>query len=291
MNKGQDKTVSILEIEHECITVFALGQSPLICNRMSEKAKRQLLMPSGRMTAADKAVNLKHSPLDEYRASPYTSQRTDAATRLQALGAWFKGAMRTAALDMPGAKKAQIGRQLWVRPERIDLYGVPQLLMAITRSADIGKTPDVRTRAIVPRWACTFEIQFPVPLLRAQSIINLLAASGIMSGVGDWRAEKGSGNYGAFRLCAADDPEYLEIVRTGGAAAQDAALASPQCYDDESESLLAWFDEQVHRRGESQGRKVHIEPEGHLRDRIEKRVKARASRKDNGTTPHGELNP
>jgi len=96
----------------------------------------------------------------------------------------------------------------------------------------MNKTPDVRTRAILPRWACRVSIRYAQPVIKLQSVANLLAAGGITSGVGDWRVEKGSGGYGTYQIVTDDDPEYLDIVAT-----------------DETESLFAWYDIEAKRRG------------------------------------------
>lgn len=247
--KTAGEEIQILEVQQKRITVAVVGTSPFICNRVSEKAQRELVLPKGRKTAAEKSQSLKHSPLDEYRNSPYTLTDDNAPTLLAFLATAFKRAAMTAALDIPGAKKTQIGRLLRVEGERIPLYGVPQLFMAIVRSADMARTPDVRTRAILPRWACILDVTFPIPMLRDKSVMNLLAAGGIFSGVGDYRTEKGSGNYGSFRLAAADDAELLEIIATGGRGAQLAALNSPACYNDETEALLTWYTNEVQERG------------------------------------------
>lgn len=239
--------IFVMEIERGEVEFCVIGTSPLICNRMSEKARGDLLLGGGKKTAAEKAGRAKHDPLAEYRSSPYTNIE-DGPTRIQGLGSWFKQAMMTAALDTPGAKKAQIGRLVYVMGDRVDIYGVPKLMMAITRSADINKTPDVRTRAILPRWACVVRVSFAKPIINAQSIATLLASGGITSGVGDWRIQKGSGSYGAYRLCAKDDPEFVAILKHGRKA-QDEALESPECYDDETRDLLSWYDVEVKRRG------------------------------------------
>lgn len=243
----QTADVQILEVEQGRIRFNIVGTSPLICNRMSAKSRGQLLMPSGRKTGAEKAANLKHDPLLEYRNSPYTLR--DGPTLLAVLATAFKGAMRNAALDIPGAKKAQIGRLVYVEHDYIPISGVPQLLMSVTRSADINKTPDIRTRAILPKWAASIDVRFAKPILREQGIVNLLAAAGMFAGIGDWRPEKGAGNYGQFRLASNDDAEFIEIVKTGGRAAQTAAMNEPACYDTETEELLSWFNSEVQRRG------------------------------------------
>lgn len=240
--------ISILEVSQGRADVCILGKTPLILNRMSEKAARELLLPR-KKTAADKAGSLKHNPPEEYRASAYKSSDPKAATRLLLLSTAFKGAMRSVAVDIPGAAKAQIGRLTYVDGDYVDIYGIPKLFMSITRSADMNRTPDVRTRAIVPEWACRLSVTYVTPLLKEQAVVNLLAAAGIMRGVGDWRPEKGAGNYGQFELVSSNDKRFLDIVKRGGAKAQDEALANPECYDAESAELLTWFTDEAGRRG------------------------------------------
>ena len=140
----------ILKVSTGVFDCCILGTSPLILNRMSEKAKHELLLPRGRKTAVEKAMSLKHDPFAEYRASAHTLKNEQESTLLAIPATAFKGAIRTAALDMPGAKKAQIGRLTYIPGEYVGVYGLPRLFMSIVRSADMNRTPDVRTRAIVP---------------------------------------------------------------------------------------------------------------------------------------------
>lgn len=239
--------ITILEVTKGQMEFCILGTTPLILNRMSEKAKHELLLPKGKKTAADKASSLKHDPLSEFRDSPYKMQ--DGPTFLGLLPTAFKKAMMTAALDMPGAKKTQIGRLIYVHGLMLPIYGIPKLFMSVTRSADMNKTPDVRTRAIVPEWACKLVVEFPVPILRQQSIANLLAAAGFTSGVGDWRQEKGSGNYGSFKLVSADDSDFVRITTQHTRAAQMEAMEDPEPFDIETEDLMSWYDVETKRRG------------------------------------------
>lgn len=249
MAKPKDESeVFVMEVMQGAMDFCVIGTSPIILNRMSEKAQRELLLPKGRKNAAEKASTLKHDPMAEFRSSPYMSLGDSGATRLQLLASMFKGAMRTAALDIPGAKKAQIGRLVYIEGDRVDLFGVPQLLMSVTRSADMNRTPDVRSRAIVPEWACRLTVKFVKPIMREQSVANLLAAGGITAGVGDWRVEKGAGSYGTFRLCASNDADFARIVKLGRKQ-QDASMKEPESYDDETASLLAWYGVEVQRRG------------------------------------------
>jgi hypothetical protein len=241
--------IAVDEVKTEVIELAILGTMPLILNRMSEKARHELLLPSGRKTTADRASSLKHDPIAEFRSSPYLLVDDDEPTYLAGLAAWFKGAVMTAALRVPGAKKTEIGQLLWIQGERIPLYGVPEVFTAITRDASINRTPDVRTRAIVPKWATTIRVELVVPLLNSRSVTNLFAAAGKVAGVGDWRPEKGKGTYGQFEIVDPDDERFRSIIERGGRAQQMGAMANPTAYDEETADLLEWFDVEVELRG------------------------------------------
>lgn len=242
--------IVIQAVETETIRVGIRGVRPLINHRLAQKARQELLMPVGRRSTAERASSLKHDPIEEFRASPYRIRDEQAPTLIGIPASAFKGAMMTAALRLPGAKKTEIGQLLWVEGDLVPVYGVPELFMAITRSADMARTPDVRTRAIMAEWATEIEITFTKPILNQTSILNLLTAAGRICGVGDWRPEKGKGTYGQFVLThVEEDPLWQRIAAEGGRDVQVAALANPTAYDEESEELLGWFEDEVSARG------------------------------------------
>jgi len=241
--------ISIMELVRGKMEFCILGLTPLILNRMSQKVWFELLAPKGRKTTVEKASTLKHDPVQEFRASPYLMPDAKAPTLLGIPPTAFKGAMGTAALRTPGVKKTEIEQLVYVEGQMLPLYGLPKVFMAITRSADMNKTPDVRTRALLPEWACKLEISFAKPALREQGIANLLAAAGFIAGVGDWRQEKGSGNYGSFKLVSADDKDFVRITKNQGRVGQQKAMDNPEPYNDETSEMLAWFDVEIKRRG------------------------------------------
>jgi hypothetical protein len=247
-NKTEELT--ILELQTGKIDFHIVGLSPFLCNAVSAKAKGDLLLPRGYLTTADKSSNMKHDPVAEFRGSMYV-HRSDhtGPTRLKFPAAAFKKALASAAIDIPGAKKAQIGRLVWTDWDDVDIYGIPELKMDIVRMADIGRTPDIRTRACLSRWACRVTMNFVKPIMNVKSLANLLAASGRIIGVGDGRQEKGTHNYGQFQIVANDDANYKAILKSGNRAAQDAAIANPKYYDLETERLHLWFKEELDKRG------------------------------------------
>lgn len=249
--KDASPEVSLIQFTREKMTVRLVGVTPIILYRMSEKAKRELLLPKAAANRAARSQSLKHDPIAEFRESPYRLPPGSPAL-LCHLATAFKASMRNCAVDMPGSSKAQIGRMLYVEGERVAVYGVPKLHMAITKQAGISKAPDVRTRCIVPEWAAELSVVFMRPHLTLDNVANLIAGAGLMQGVGDWRPEKGSGTFGQYRLVdwadKADRALYERIVRTGGYDAQQAAMDAPVAYDDEAEEMLAWFGTEVSRR-------------------------------------------
>lgn len=246
--KSEVSEVSILEISQGEVRFAVVGTSPFYFNRMSEKAKRTLLLGGRKKTEADKLANLKHNPIEEFRDSVYRWSE-DRPTRLKIPSPSFKGVMSTAALVLPGTRKTEIGRLVWVIDQFVDFYGIPRLSMDIVRSADMNKTPDVRTRAKVKEWACIVTVRFVQPNLTVKGISNLMAAGGIVAGVGDYRQEKGKGNFGQFRLADLDDEEFLHITATGGREAQDNALHNYEAYDPDTAELLEWFSAEIVRLG------------------------------------------
>src|SRR5690554_3478476 len=73
MAKAQAEAANIVipQQQYGTLPCWVVGTTPFVCNRQSEKVKRELLFPSGRKDAASRAQTLKHNPLDEYRNSPY----------------------------------------------------------------------------------------------------------------------------------------------------------------------------------------------------------------------------
>jgi hypothetical protein len=240
-------TIEINPIDQRTSELYVLGVRPLICNRMSQKAARELLAPAGRKTAAARQSTLKHDPLEEFRGSPYTLTDPAAPTLLAVMSSAFKAAMATAALDLPGQKRAQIGRLVWVEDDLTPVYGTPKMFMSVVRSADFNRTPDIRTRAIVWPWAAVVRITYVVPLMSPNAVVNLAAAGGKTAGIGDWRPEKGKGSYGQYALTDADDRRFLDVLRLGREH-QRAAMAEAEPYDQETRELLAFWQDYARQR-------------------------------------------
>jgi len=260
ITKKPDGPISVIEVTQDEVTFRLISRSPLIMERVGPKAWRELLFPAGRKTAADKLSSLKHEPTQEFRQAAYRT--ATGPTLLYMPATAFKDALRSAAVDLAGVTKAEIGRLTYISQDRIPIYGIPQLIMSVVRSSDMAKTPDIRTRPIIPVWATEITIQFVRPKLNNQAIGNLLAAAGMTIGVGGWRQEKGSGSYGLWRICTPQEDDLYDAIKEQGRGVQEAAMAEPVCYDDQSSEMLEWFAEEFERRKQRGVASVFALPNG-----------------------------
>ncbi|WP_201829561.1 hypothetical protein [Microvirga zambiensis] len=239
--------VTIQPLRRASVKLRIIGVTPLFQNRMANKAKQQLLVGGSKKGKADR-VQIKHNPLQEYRDSAEILPSGPTALGLRVTA--VKAAMATAALETPGLTKSSAQRLLFMPGDFVPLYGTPQLRMDVVRSADINKTPDVRTRAFLPKWGAEIEVQFITPQLSVSSVVALLCNAGVLIGVGDFRQEKGKGAFGSFRVIGEgeEDAEWDALVTNHGRAVQELALNEPDYADKDTEDLMEFFHSEVKRR-------------------------------------------
>jgi hypothetical protein len=239
---------TIERLERGEVTLYLLGTSELIMNRLAKKAREELLLPRRSLNKAARASTLKHVPVEEFRDSIYRCRDPQAPTLLHMPNGSVKKAMSSAALDMEGATKAEIGRLVKVVDETVHIFGIPYLYMAPVRQGGFKRTPDMRTRALLKEWAFSVTVRYVRNKIREQDIVNLMDAAGDIIGIGDGRTEKGTFNFGSWKIVEKGDKQWNEIVRAGGRRAQEAAMAKPEASDIDSEELWSWYEAEIIRR-------------------------------------------
>jgi hypothetical protein len=247
--KNITSSINVGKIEmQECsFNVLSKSKTPMIMNRFAQKAWQELLLPSNRRNQASLEQTLKHDPVAEFRGAVYLNRDPKRKALIHVPNGAFHKALAAVAIDMPGARKAQIERLTKVVDINIDLYGIPNIFCAMVRNSDMNHTPDVRTRPIFPEWACRVTFEYVTKIITHHTIGNLFGAAGQIIGIGDWRGAKG-GSYGSFRLVPDGDPDFDRIVKTQGRAAQQHALDHPIYFDEDTEELLTWFEREVSLR-------------------------------------------
>jgi hypothetical protein len=245
--KKETTEISVQPLKRASAKLRIIGTTPMFQNRMSEKMRQYFLTGGGKKTKAEKA-GIKHDPLTEYRNSAEIVPGGPTALGLRVVA--VKAAMINAALETPGLTKSSTQRLLFMPGDHVPLYGTPQLRLDIVRSADMAKTPDMRSRTFLPRWGAEIEVQFIIPQLSALSVVTLLCNAGVLIGLGDFRQEKGKGSFGCFRVIGdgEEDPEWDDLVANHGRAAQEAALEAPEYANDETADLMAFYEMETKRR-------------------------------------------
>lgn len=243
----QSAEIAVAPLKQGEIVLRIIGTQPLFQNRMANKVKQGLLVGTKKKTKAER-LEIKHDPLEEFRSSAEIVPDGPTALGLRATA--VKASMSSAALETAGLTKASAQRLLFMPGDFVPLYGTPKLRLDVVRSADINRTPDIRSRAFLPRWGAEITIRYIVPQLNATAVVTLLANAGVLIGVGDFRQEKGKGGFGAFRVITPDqqDDEWDDLVKNHARAAQEEALRDPDYADRDTEELMEFYAQEVDRR-------------------------------------------
>ena len=234
----KQEVITVPTLKTDEIQVHIVGATGLYVHRMSEKVKHTLLVGGGKKTAAEK-VGVKHNPRQEFLDCMFVDEGWHPNSHIRFPSIAFKSAMGTAALVTPGMKKTDVSRMVYIADEWVPIFGLPMLRMGVMRSADMNRTPDVRTRPYFPTWGSQITIRFVKPYLTKTAILTLLNNAGIVAGVGDSRQEKGKGSSGAFQVANAIPKGLLD------ADAQWKAIQGPVAFDQESADLLEWVDGKI----------------------------------------------
>lgn len=199
--------IQIDRIAAETVRVPILGTSPLIVNRFSEKAKKQML---DNMTGR-KTPKTSKDPEAEYEAAFYRLKdgrygMPATAFKLATVGgARFYGKNVT----MKG-----LLQYLFIRGE----VGTDGLgLIAIEGSDPIMREDvvrvgmngtDLRYRPQFTEWTANLEVTYVTSALTRGSVLSLIDAGGMGVGVGEWRPEK-KGDFGCYRVDPTREVEVL----------------------------------------------------------------------------------
>lgn len=219
--KSTQEQIEILAPDRRFLRVTIEGETPLIVNRMGSKA-RETLRKQG-----EKKVKEKRPPRDPvaaYRDAFYVIDTADKARRYEAgenpdpkdidgkryLYGWpantIKKGMQYVTKTIDGVSGEIVKCTVFVHGTHGDLIAMdapepPVMREDITRVGKWpNKQPDLRYRPEFPRWSLTFTISYDASLLTRDSVVNLLARSGMYSGCGERRASTEGGTWGQFRV-------------------------------------------------------------------------------------------
>jgi len=184
--------VELVPMDLRELMITVQGDSPLICNKWSEKAKKQIL--DKHMKKAKQPREAK-DPEKDYHNSLY--HLPGGKYGFPSLG--FKGAAVTAVTQIDWMTKVKARGAFHVVGEMVEIKGTPRMREDMVRLQGMGSPPDIRYRGEFPEWECEFTVRYNASVISAEQLVNLFNLAGFAVGLGEWRPEK-DGNYGMFHI-------------------------------------------------------------------------------------------
>ena len=191
---AKKQTATVVEIPAMDIQEMVIGiegDSPLVSNKWSEKAKEIMLRKQ--MGKAEKGKREPKDPEQDYKDSLYVDEDGDYAFPAVA----FKSAAVDACSQIDGMTKVQARGAFHVVGDLVKIEGKPNMREDMVR-VGMG-TADIHYRGEFKRWKCKLVVRYNARSLSRERIINLFNIAGFAVGVGEWRPQK-NGSWGMFHV-------------------------------------------------------------------------------------------
>jgi hypothetical protein len=208
-SKKQEEVAYIKPANIVETTISIKGTSPLVQNKFSEKARKQM-MDAMTQTKAEKKTKAQREPRNfdtEFQQAQHISEDGWPGIPCVAFRASMVDACRLIGIPMTKAKMA-----IFVLPDGIDAAEGTPLVKVYSGMPPEKHTglvrlesgvADIRCRPMWRSWACKVKLQYDADLITGESIINLLDRAGKQCGIGEGRAfsknSVGQG-WGAFEV-------------------------------------------------------------------------------------------
>lgn len=205
----KEDAVSIPRIDIKTMAIRLVGDTPLICHRWSDKAKREMLQKQ--MKQAKQAKIAKDPRVDYLDSLYWMSTRpdrpSDADVRKTTFGfpvVAFKSAAVDACSHVAGMTKVLARGMFHIDGELVAIIGIPGMREDMVRVA-MG-TADIRYRAEFKAWSVILPIRFNAAACSVEQILNLFETAGFAIGVGEWRPQR-EGSYGMFHVARENEDD------------------------------------------------------------------------------------
>jgi hypothetical protein len=186
---SEAQAIELPRLKIAALELTLVGDSPLICHRWSEKAKKQML---DRQMKKAKGAKEAKDPQKDYEESLY---KMPDGKGYGFPTVAFKAAAVDAAAFVDGAKKTMMRGCFHVEGELARVEGTPSMREDMCR-VGMG-VADLRYRGEFKNWKTKLRIRYNASAISAEQIVNLFQTAGFAIGVGEWRPQK-DGSYGMF---------------------------------------------------------------------------------------------
>lgn len=189
-----ESVITLQPIQRQTMQVRIVGDSPLICHRFDEKARKIMLDKQQKKAAQAKAAK---DPEADFNAARYVME--DGRDGFPAAG--VKKAIANAFRFSDGIKRVEINGALHVEPGA-ELIPIDCREMVMREdTVRISMSTDIRFRPEYRDWSMEFCVVFNSRAISPEQIVNLVNIAGFGIGIGEWRPER-SGQFGMFHVAA-----------------------------------------------------------------------------------------
>lgn len=186
----QELLVNLPQLQIRTMKITLVGDSSLICNRFSEKAKQQMLdKQMKKAKQAKEAKDPKQCFLDSLYHLP------GGKYGFPTIG--FKSAAVDACSHVDGVTKVEARGAFHVQGDFAEIDGEPTPRTDTVRIA-MGTT-DIRIRGEFKEWETELTLRYNSSILAPEQIINLFNVAGFAIGVGEHRPQR-DGSNGMFHV-------------------------------------------------------------------------------------------
>lgn len=216
MKKEEKQELTLIQIPKIQIkeaNITIVGDSALIVNKFSEKAKREIL--DKQMKKAKKGKETKVPFADFIQSLHWITPmpETEGKTEEELKEAFEKAIKDGARFGFPttGIKQSAISSAYrgGLSKNKVSLQGafhikgeLAEIIGELRMREDYVRIPmggaDIVYRGeFQPGWKATFTVMFDERVISLEQIVQMINLGGFAVGIGDWRTEKG-GNFGMF---------------------------------------------------------------------------------------------
>ena len=200
-----DVKIELPKLDIQTIDIVVGGDTPLICHRWSEKAKKEIL--DKQMKKAKPGKRAK-DPEEDFEDSLY--KMPDGGYGFPVIA--FKDAAVTSCTSVAGITKVA-ARQAFRVGNTTDSGELVRINGPVEMREDMVRvgmgTADIRYRGQFPHWWATVRVRFNANVLSAEQIMNLFNTAGFGVGIGEWRMER-DGQSGCSHVATEEEVNGLE---------------------------------------------------------------------------------
>ena len=201
----------------ETLSLTLIGDTPLICHKWSEKAKKEMLdkqmkKAKGAKVAKDPKKDYIDSMywLSEIPEDPTEKEIEEADFGFPAIA--FKNAAVGACRNIDGMKMTIARGVFHIVADGnglVEIDGSPNIREDMVR---IGNgVADIRFRGEFKDWNVSLTIKYNKNVLSEEQIVNLFNTAGFAVGIGEWRPEK-DGQNGMFHVATGQELIDKELI-------------------------------------------------------------------------------